>query len=233
MEQRVAAIDIGTHSVKMSVADGRQVLGDWVAVTRLGDGVSAVGRLDPLAKQRTRDALAHFVVTVRDLGVQRIAAVGTSALRDASDGPEFADEMSMLLGGSVEILSGDREAWLVFRAVADDPLFGLERCSGWILTDAGGGSTEVVAGAGRALSHRVSLQVGAVDSRTGFLVGVRSGRQHPLRFRAEIGRPIAGVFSGCRDSSDDCRQRRDCDQFGGTQARPVCGGIGAWDGVAG
>ncbi|MFY7951751.1 MAG: hypothetical protein ACOVT5_04535, partial [Armatimonadaceae bacterium] len=162
MEQRVAAIDIGTHSVKMSVADGRQVRGDWVAVTRLGDGVSAVGRLDPLAKQRTRDALAHFVAAARDLGVQRIAAVGTSALRDASDGPEFADEMSMLLGGSVEILSGDREAWLVFRAVVDDPLFGLERCSGWILTDAGGGSTEVVAGAGRALSHRVSLQVGAV-----------------------------------------------------------------------
>lgn len=162
MEQRVAAIDIGTHSVKMTIGTRDHVAGDWVVVTRLGTGVSSTGNLDLSAKQRTREALAGFRETALRAGVERIAAVGTSALRDASDGPEFADEMAVLLGGSVEILSGDREASLVFRAAADDPAFGLGNCPDWVLTDVGGGSTEVVSGSGRVQSHRLSLSMGAV-----------------------------------------------------------------------
>jgi len=162
MEQRVAAIDIGTYSVKMTIAGPGGTFADRVVVTHLGEGVASAGKLDPSAKQRTCEALAGFRAIATQAGVQRIAAVGTSALRDASDGPEFAERIAALLGGPVEILSGDREASLVFRAVADDPVFGLRHCSNWILTDVGGGSTEVVSGSDQGFTCRLSLPLGAV-----------------------------------------------------------------------
>jgi exopolyphosphatase/guanosine-5'-triphosphate,3'-diphosphate pyrophosphatase len=162
MQHIMAALDIGTHSVKMAIVDAHGGVRDWVEVTRLGENLGASGRLDPSGRERTRLAVARFAEIARSSGVCRIASVGTSALRDAADGAEFADELSTVLGAAVEVLSGDREAWLVAKAVLGDPVFGLDDFGHWVVTDVGGGSAEVVQGDGRDCRHRDSLPLGAV-----------------------------------------------------------------------
>jgi len=164
-----AAIDIGTNSVKLVVGQreaggGLTILWDTTAITRLGKGVDKAGRLDPEAVRRTLDALAGFGEQAREFGAKRVAAVGTSALRDAANGAEFVAEASKRLGGPVEVISGDREAELIYLAARRDPEIarqtqGVEALA---VMDIGGGSTEVVLGRGDAVQFRESLQLGAV-----------------------------------------------------------------------
>lgn len=172
-----AAIDIGTNSVKVTVGrrgpDGAvEVLRDRTAITRLGKGVAAGGSLDPEAVRRTLEALADFALEARSLGAHRIAAVGTSALRDAQDGPQFVEQARHALNGTVEVISGDREAQLVYTAGRRDPqLAPLVAGAGTLVTmDIGGGSTEFVVGSGDRVTFQTSLQLGAVrlTERAGF-----------------------------------------------------------------
>jgi exopolyphosphatase/guanosine-5'-triphosphate,3'-diphosphate pyrophosphatase len=164
-----AAIDIGTNSVKLVVGQreadgGLTVLRDTTAITRLGKGVDKAGRLDPEAMRRTLDALAGFGQQAREFGAARVAAVGTSALRDAANGAEFVTEASKRLGGPVEVISGDREAELIYLAARRDPEIARQTRGAETLAvmDIGGGSTEVVLGRGDAVQFRESLQLGAV-----------------------------------------------------------------------
>ena len=158
----VAAVDIGTNSVKMAVGDGEQILLDTVKTTRLGKGVDATGQLDPEAMARTLAALAEFATQAQALGAERIAAVGTSALRDASNGPAFVVEATQVLGGPVEVISGEREAQLIYLAARRDTSLALPPDDLLATTDVGGGSSEVVLGQGDALQFFTSLQMGAV-----------------------------------------------------------------------
>ena len=164
----VAAIDIGTNSVKITVgrrtARGVEVLLDRVEMTRLGKGVDAGGRLSDEAIHRTLTALASFGQDARNLRSERIAAVGTSALRDAANGAEFVARAERDLGGSVEVISGDREADLTYAAARHDPDLGLPSDPDTVLVtiDIGGGSTEIVVGRGDVREFRRSLQIGAV-----------------------------------------------------------------------
>jgi len=168
-----AAVDIGTNSVKITVArrnaSGRlDILLDTTAITRLGKGVDAAGRLDPAAVTRTLDALADFGKRAQELGAGKIAAVGTSALRDAANGPEFVAEAEKRLGGPVEVIAGEREAHLTYTAARRDPdlaeALAQDGKTGATLAtiDIGGGSTEIVIGRGNAVLYRDSLQLGAV-----------------------------------------------------------------------
>jgi len=166
-EPPVAAVDIGTNSVKLTVAriepSGLNVLFDTTKTTRLGKNVDAAGRLDPDAVQRTLDALAEYARVARDQhGAVRIAAVGTSALRDAANGPEFIARAGEILNNVVEIISGDREARLIHTAAARDPDLALPPRAPLVVMDIGGGSTEVVLGEGERITFRDSLQLGAV-----------------------------------------------------------------------
>lgn len=173
-----AAIDIGTNSVKLVVGKktnaGRKILYDGTRVTRLGQGVDAAGTLHPDAIARTLDALEELGGIARRHRATRIAAVGTSALRDAADGPDFAKRASEILGGPVEIIRGEREAELTFAAVTGDPglrlfppITGDQGATGGqeaeiIATDIGGGSAEVVLGDASRIRFATSLQLGAV-----------------------------------------------------------------------
>jgi exopolyphosphatase/guanosine-5'-triphosphate,3'-diphosphate pyrophosphatase len=165
-----AAVDIGTNSVKMTVArreaDGRlSVLAERSEVTRLGKNVDAARRLEAAAVDRTLKALEAFASDVRARGTAvRIAAVGTSALRDAANGAEFVERARAILGGDVEVITGDREAELTYAAARRDPDLPLPTDPNALLAtmDLGGGSTEVVIGRGGALAYRESLQLGAV-----------------------------------------------------------------------
>jgi exopolyphosphatase/guanosine-5'-triphosphate,3'-diphosphate pyrophosphatase len=149
---RVAAIDCGTNSIRLLVADvtvrddGSAWLRDVhreMRVVRLGQGVDATGRLAPEALARTRAALTDYAAVAVRKGVERARMVATSATRDAANRAEFFDMTQAVLGTPAEVISGDEEARLSFAgAVADlDPADGP-----FLVADVGGGSTELVLG---------------------------------------------------------------------------------------
>ena len=166
MATTVAAVDIGTNSVKLTVArvDGGRldVLLDTTRITRLGKGVDAAGRLDPEAMRRTLEALDELAGRAWAVGAARIAAAGTSALRDAANGPEFVEQAEGILAGAIEIVTGDREAHLIHTAIRRDADLKLPEGLPLAVMDIGGGSTEFVLGTGATITYRNSLQIGAV-----------------------------------------------------------------------
>jgi exopolyphosphatase/guanosine-5'-triphosphate,3'-diphosphate pyrophosphatase len=161
--ERLAAIDVGTNTVLLLVAERRggalaPVL-ERAEITRLGRGVDASGRLDPAAIRETVRVLADYAASARSLGAARIACVATSAARDASNGSEFFEEARRAAGLVPEVISGDEEARLVWASAWRD--FGAAGGPLAVL-DVGGGSTELSFGDGPLPRGRTSLQVGAV-----------------------------------------------------------------------
>jgi exopolyphosphatase/guanosine-5'-triphosphate,3'-diphosphate pyrophosphatase len=149
---RVAAIDCGTNSIRLLVADAttRDDGSHWLRdvhremrIVRLGQGVDATGVLAPEALERTRLALADYAAILRRKGAEKVRMVATSATRDAANRDEFFAMTAELLGAPAEVISGDEEAGLSFTgAVA-----GLEPDDGpFLVVDIGGGSTELVLG---------------------------------------------------------------------------------------
>jgi len=155
----LAAIDIGTNSVRLLVTDeaGRE-LERLMRMTRLGQGVDQSGQLAPEAIARTVAVLADYASRMQAHGVSRVRAVATSAARDASNGAEFFDAAESALGVRPELLSGEAEArWSFYGAT-----LGLPRSQGpFLVIDLGGGSTEFVLGT-EAPEAAVSLQMGCV-----------------------------------------------------------------------
>ncbi len=163
MPERLAAIDVGTNTVLLLVAERRGAelapLLERAEITRLGRGVDASGRLDPAAIRATVDVIASYAADARRLGAERIVCVATSAARDAANGAEFFAAARKAAGLSPEIIPGDEEARLVYASAWRD--FGAAGASLSVL-DVGGGSTEFTVGDGPRPRGRTSLQVGAV-----------------------------------------------------------------------
>jgi len=158
---RVAAVDLGTNSTRLLVADVEDDRVDEVArnlrITRLGEGVDSRRRLLPLPIARVRNCLSDYRRQLEGLGADRTLCIATSAVRDAENGEAFLGEIEWSYGFSTRLLSGDEEALLTFRGVtAGRPL--AERT---LVVDIGGGSTELIVGAGEVESH-VSLDIGCV-----------------------------------------------------------------------
>lgn len=152
MTKKVAAVDCGTNSIRLLIADavdgGLTDVHREMRIVRLGQGVDATGQFAPDALVRTRAALADYAVLMRDHGVTNVRMVATSAARDVANRDEFFAMTADVLGGVVdgavaEVISGTEEAALSFRgAVAD-----LAAEDGpFVVVDLGGGSTEVVVG---------------------------------------------------------------------------------------
>lgn len=151
---RVAAIDCGTNSIRLLVADlpdpaaGPDApLVDVVRrmeIVRLGQGVDRTGRLAPEAIERTRKALAGYAAEIKELGATRVRMCATSASRDASNADEFRAMVIDTLGVAPEVVTGDEEARLSFTGAVR----GLPRDAGspYLVVDIGGGSTEFVVG---------------------------------------------------------------------------------------
>jgi exopolyphosphatase/guanosine-5'-triphosphate,3'-diphosphate pyrophosphatase len=155
----IAALDIGTNSVKLVVAKGEQVLADVVRITRLGAGVDASGRLSEASVERTLAAVEELTALAEAHGATVRSGVGTSALRDAgAAGEEFAARASQIFGGAVTVISGEREAELTFLAGA--MLAAPDKTV--VVSDIGGGSAEVSMGDSNGLHSARSLQIGAV-----------------------------------------------------------------------
>src|SRR5215475_11672662 len=155
---RVAAVDCGTNSVRLLVADldgvgvgagaGGGGLTDVLRrmeITRLGQGVDATGRLAPQALERTAAVLRDYATEIHRLGAERVRLAATSATRDAANRAEFVDLVHGLLGVEPEVITGQEEARLSF----DGAVRGLPDAKPpYLVCDIGGGSTELVLGAG-------------------------------------------------------------------------------------
>lgn len=167
---RVAALDIGTNTVLLLVAeradDGAlRATAEHATITRLGEGVDRSRVLAPAAIERTLACLDHYASVVRSLGVERVRVVGTSAMRDAQGGEIVRRHVRDRFGVDAETISGDEEARLTFAGA----LSGLPESSGErTVFDIGGGSTEVVRGAppfglrSASISFAQSFDVGSV-----------------------------------------------------------------------
>jgi exopolyphosphatase/guanosine-5'-triphosphate,3'-diphosphate pyrophosphatase len=171
---RVAVIDQGTNSIRLLVAEpepngGLRELARDMVITRLGKGVDETGRIAPEALQRTVDVLAMFCRRARALHAERIRVGATSAVRDAANRDEYADEVRSHAGSALEILTGEQEAALSFlgaTAGLEGAGFELERP--FLVLDIGGGSTEFVLGSVEP-SGAVSTQIGSVRLTERFL----------------------------------------------------------------
>jgi len=161
--ERVAAIDVGTNTVLLTVAERRDgvlvPVVERAEITRLGRGVDRTGRLDAAAIGATAEVLGRYAAEARSLGADRIACVATSAARDASNGPEFFAAAREAAGIVPEVISGEEEARLVHRSAWSD--FGSPGHRLAVL-DIGGGSTELTWGSGPDPAGRRSFQMGAV-----------------------------------------------------------------------
>ena len=137
---RVAAVDIGTITTRLLVADvdggTLEEVHRETRITRLGEGVDARHRLLPVPIARVRNALTDYRRTIESLGATRTLAVATSAVRDAENGEAFLGEVEWSYGFATRLLDGDEEAELTRRGVDPAP--------GTLVLDLGGGSTELV-----------------------------------------------------------------------------------------
>ena len=167
---RVAAIDCGTNSIRLliaDVADGRLTdVARRMEVVRLGEGVDRTGRLSEAALERTRKALIGYAAEIAELGVTDVRMCATSASRDARNAQDFRDMVRGVLGVDPEVITGAEEAGLSFAgAVA-----GLDAEPPYLIVDIGGGSTEFVTGA-RDVDHAISMDIGCVRMTERHLAG--------------------------------------------------------------
>ncbi|MEV1160446.1 Ppx/GppA phosphatase family protein [Micromonospora chokoriensis] len=167
----MAAIDCGTNSIRLLVADlpddsaGPPAplvdLTRRMEIVRLGEGVDRTGRLAPEAIERTRVALASYVADIEKLGAERVRMCATSASRDAANAADFTEMVQRTLGVAPEVVTGDEEARLSFTgAVRGLPA---DAKAPFLVVDIGGGSTEFVVGDREAgVRAAISVDIGCV-----------------------------------------------------------------------
>ena len=162
---RVAAIDCGTNSIRLLIADVDTEAGTLedvvrvMTVVRLGQGVDRTGQFAPEALERTLAATDDYAAQCREHGVEAIRFVATSATRDASNRDVFVEGVRERLGVAPEVISGDEEARLSFRGALS--ALDASKPGPYLVVDLGGGSTELVLGQ-REPDAAHSMDVGCV-----------------------------------------------------------------------
>jgi exopolyphosphatase/guanosine-5'-triphosphate,3'-diphosphate pyrophosphatase len=196
---RIAAIDVGSNSIRLVVAEvlstgGYRVLDEERENTRLAAAMSKTGRLDPTAASATITVLRNFLSIASGYGASQIRAIGTSALREAEDGREFCDRVRKDLKLSIEVISSDEEARLAFLSVARAfDISGREVA----VTDIGGGSTEIVLASSGLVDQVYATKLGTVRVAEQCGVTGSSTEKHVAKLRRfvdrtlkkEVGRP--------------------------------------------
>jgi exopolyphosphatase/guanosine-5'-triphosphate,3'-diphosphate pyrophosphatase len=158
---RVAAIDCGTNSIRLLIADvldGQLTdVTRQMRIVRLGEGVDRTGRIGDAALERTRAALIAYAKQIADHDVARVRMCATSASRDASNAEDFRAMVRDVLGVDPEVISGRQEAHLSFLGAVN----GLTAEAPYLVFDLGGGSTEFVTGRA-GVEHAISMDIGCV-----------------------------------------------------------------------
>jgi exopolyphosphatase / guanosine-5'-triphosphate,3'-diphosphate pyrophosphatase len=186
---RVAAIDCGTNSIRLLIANIRSNADDLersrgssdsagsfrppltdlsreMRIVRLGEGVDRTGRLSEAALDRTMNALREYAGLIAEAKPEAIRMVATSATRDAENSQEFTNRVVDVLGVAPEVISGDEEARLSFtgatRELAGTPLAAEGAEAPYLVTDIGGGSTEFILGGPEGVDSERSVNIGCV-----------------------------------------------------------------------
>ena len=164
MACRLAAIDIGSNSVRLFVAEALRggayrILDEEREPTRLGRSVSSLGRLDDESMEKTLAALRSFKEIAAGYQVSMLRTIATCAVRESRNGPEFCRRVREEVGLEIEVISGEREARLAFASVQN--AFDLAGRN-VVMADIGGGSTEIVFATGNLIESIFSTPLGAV-----------------------------------------------------------------------
>jgi exopolyphosphatase / guanosine-5'-triphosphate,3'-diphosphate pyrophosphatase len=160
---RFAVIDVGTNSVKLHVGERRagdswQTVVDRAEVTRLGEGLQEAATLQPEPMRRTADAVVAMVDEARRAGVAEIAAVATAGMRQAENSAELVEAVRERCGLGIEVISGEEEARLGYRAATSELDVGH---GSLVVFDTGGGSSQFTFGRAGRVEERFSVEVGA------------------------------------------------------------------------
>jgi exopolyphosphatase/guanosine-5'-triphosphate,3'-diphosphate pyrophosphatase len=201
---RVAAIDCGTNSIRLLVADvpatgaHTDVL-RRMEIVRLGEGVDATGRLAPAAIERTRAVLAEYTAQLRELGATAVRMVATSATRDAANRDDFTRMVLATLGAPPDVVTGREEAELSFLGATAS----LDAAAGahgspaprppFLVVDIGGGSTEFVLGGADGVRAARSVDVGCVRLTERHLHGDPPTAEEVERTEADLRAALAEV----------------------------------------
>jgi exopolyphosphatase/guanosine-5'-triphosphate,3'-diphosphate pyrophosphatase len=186
VSRRVAAIDVGTNSTRLLVAD---IAGGSIAeverllrITRLGDRVDASGELAEASMRRVLECVAGYAARTRELSAERPLLVATSAVRDAGNGEEFLRRLERECGVRARLLTGEQEARMTLRGVASS-----RKADGpFVVCDIGGGSSELVAGDGDRAGFAVSLDMGCVRMSERHLASDPPAPAELAALRAEV-----------------------------------------------
>ncbi|MDQ1265252.1 MAG: exopolyphosphatase / guanosine-5-triphosphate,3-diphosphate pyrophosphatase [Bacteroidota bacterium] len=160
MKKRIAAIDIGTNTILMLLAESEgsgvfRILGDYHDIARLGESLGKTGKICDDAIERASNILQKYMNICRELDIDIIRTVGTAALREAKNGVYVRNVFENIIGFPVEIIPGEAEAAMSYLGAADN----VGQAS---VLDIGGGSSELIAGAVGKILSRISLPIGAV-----------------------------------------------------------------------
>ena len=182
-EVRIAAIDIGSNSIRQIVADVAadgtiHVVDEMKAMPRLGTGMDREGMLADAPMQAALSALARMATLARQMGVDRIDAVATSAVRDAANGGAFLDRVRDETGLRVRVLTGEEEARLAYRSALAHFELGLGRT---VVMDIGGGSLELALAAEGLLERLASFPFGAIRASEEYLSATGAVGDRQLR----------------------------------------------------
>ena len=198
---RVAAVDIGTNSTRLLVAEveGGSVreLDRRLEITRLGEGVDERRILLPQAIARVRNVLAEYRRAAEAADVERTLAFATSAVRDAENGEAFLGEIEWSYAFATRLLSGHDEALLTFRGVSA----GREVSPGTVVVDVGGGSTELILGGPEGVVFHTSLDLGCVRLTERFGTDFEAAAAHvrdvlaPIELDTDSAIGVAGTIT--------------------------------------
>ncbi|TGZ17531.1 hydrolase [Streptomyces sp. S816] len=164
---RVAAIDCGTNSIRLLVADADPATGELVdldrrmTIVRLGQGVDRTGRLAPEALERTFAACREYAGIIKEHGAERLRFVATSASRDAENREDFVRGVLDILGVEPEVITGEQEAEFSFTGATRELTGRTDLARPYLVVDIGGGSTEFVVGDEKVRAAR-SVDIGCV-----------------------------------------------------------------------
>ncbi|MFB6707088.1 exopolyphosphatase [Streptomyces sp. NPDC056333] len=194
---RVAAIDCGTNSIRLLVADADPATGELteldrrMEIVRLGQGVDRTGRLAPDALERTFAACRRYAAVIKEHGAEKLRFVATSASRDAENRDEFVRGVLDILGVEPEVISGDQEAEFSFEGATKELAGRDHLAKPYLVVDIGGGSTEFVVGDDRVLAAR-SVDIGCV----------RMTERHLVRDGVVTDPPTLGQITAIRADID-------------------------------
>lgn len=196
--ERIAAIDVGSNSIRLVVAEydpatGVTIIDEVKEQPRLAAGLATTGRLDDTAIERAYATLRRMREVCQRRGVRRLNAVATAAVREAENGEDFTNLIREELEIPLRIIDGDQEASLSYRSVAHH--FKLEG-GRTIVADIGGGSLELIGSVDGLVEYSTSLPFGAVRSTEVYLKGKRDPRKEIASLRTQVRKRLKRAFPG-------------------------------------